>query len=87
MKKLISQKGGMFPAEITEEAWYPQYEEKLVRSLKFQEFDLIDHPVGIFIAVGSSENDPIKKFDDLSNKVLSQKPFAKVWRAPPALIR
>ncbi|KAK8815238.1 hypothetical protein WA158_003450 [Blastocystis sp. Blastoise] len=73
--KLIHKNSGMLPIELTEEAWYPKFREELNKNLKYHEFDMIDHPVGAFVAVGSGESDPIKKFDDLAQKVIGMKQF------------
>lgn len=61
----------------TNQPWILDFLSTLLDCCRFGESDLLDHPLAILLIVSSNDPDPIHRFDELTQKVLSRKCFAQ----------
>jgi hypothetical protein len=60
--------------------WYTRYRQEMMRSLRHQEHEMFDHPVATVLVVSSSNEDPVRCFEELSSEHHLPAPFQKAFQ-------
>ena len=60
----------------TNQDWLLDFTTSLLTACRFGEFNLLQHPLGVFLVVSSDDPDPILRFDELSQRVLHYPRFS-----------
>lgn len=61
----------------TEQPWLLDYLSALLECYRYGENDCLYHPLAVILVTSSTDPDPIRRFDELSQRVLSRKFFSQ----------
>lgn len=59
----------------TEQPWILDFASSLLDCCRYGESDCLYHPIGVILVVSSTDSDPIRRFDELSQRILQKKEF------------
>ena len=63
------------PMFNTEQPWILDFASSLLDCCRYGESDCLYHPIGVILVVSSTDSDPIRRFDELSQRILQKKEF------------
>lgn len=61
----------------TDQPWIIDFLSTLLYCCRYGESDLLDHPLGVILVVSSDDPDPIHRFNELAQRVLSRKCYSQ----------
>lgn len=72
--RLLLNLGRRMPKDIVQ-PWLLDYLSSLFDCCRYGDSDCLYHPLGVILVVSSTDADPIRRFDELSQRILNKKEF------------